>query len=291
VKKERNVKKMVLFILGIFLSVTPAFSQNAQFIPFSHHSVWTTFSRDNKNLLVFVSKSVFVPIATLVDGAAADADGAIPQSIRNNHYYTESIRLTELARQAYDEGDYDQSSEYAQNAVEYARLSDEYVAKQLKIKATDDAIAQAEAKLDWADTVNASERYPDVYAEARDCFDIALFERGEEHWENAEESARQTVAILSVIQSPTQTLVQLPGQYTVRAWENTKDCLWNIAAMPWSYNDPFKWKILYEANKSILPEPNKPDLIEPGMVLVIPSLKGEIREGMWDKDVIYPKFE
>jgi nucleoid-associated protein YgaU len=41
------------------------------------------------------------------------------------------------------------------------------------------------------------------------------------------------------------------------------------------------WKVLYNANKSKMPDPNNPDLIEPGMVIDIPSVKGETREGMW----------
>jgi hypothetical protein len=30
-----------------------------------------------------------------------------------------------------------------------------------------------------------------------------------------------------------------------------------------------------------MPDPANPDLIEPGMVIDIPSIRGETREGMW----------
>jgi nucleoid-associated protein YgaU len=53
------------------------------------------------------------------------------------------------------------------------------------------------------------------------------------------------------------------------------------------YNDPYKWVILYEMNKSRLPESDNPDIIEPGMVLDIPSIMGETRQGMWDPAKTY----
>ncbi|GHU22941.1 hypothetical protein FACS1894164_06300 [Spirochaetia bacterium] len=78
-----------------------------------------------------------------------------------------------------------------------------------------------------------------------------------------------------------------PAQYTVRSWYTTRDCLWNIASWPWVYGDATKWTRLYNANRDKLPEPENPDLILPDMVLDIPSLKGEIREGMWSENIVY----
>jgi hypothetical protein len=87
----------------------------------------------------------------------------------------------------------------------------------------------------------------------------------------------ETVEPDLVIVQPQETL---PAQYTVRQWAtaSTKgDCFSSIAAMPFIYGDPFKWEILFEANRSKLP-------IHPGTVLDIPSLKGEVRSGMWVSD-------
>jgi nucleoid-associated protein YgaU len=53
------------------------------------------------------------------------------------------------------------------------------------------------------------------------------------------------------------------------------------------YGDPEKWKVLYLANKARLPQPDNPDLINPGMVLEIPSLWGETRQGMWEPNKEY----
>jgi nucleoid-associated protein YgaU len=134
--------------------------------------------------------------------------GEIPDSIRRNEYYLESERYLALAQEAYNAGDYDTATEYAEEAARLARLSDEYIAQQ-----TGSGV--------------------------------------------------------------------LPATYTVREWDVHGDCFWNIAGQPWAYNDPFRWRVLYEANKEKLPNPNNPNVVEPGTVLTIPSIKGETRQGEW----------
>ena len=57
--------------------------------------------------------------------------------------------------------------------------------------------------------------------------------------------------------------------YVVRLIPKKRDCLWRIAEYDYIYDDPFKWKILYKANKSII---RNPDIIYPGQKLVIPPL-------------------
>lgn len=56
--------------------------------------------------------------------------------------------------------------------------------------------------------------------------------------------------------------------YIVGPWRSTKDCLWNIAAKKNIYNDPWKWKKIYMANKTKI---KNPDLIYPQQVLKIPK--------------------
>lgn len=58
------------------------------------------------------------------------------------------------------------------------------------------------------------------------------------------------------------------SSYTVGTWAETRDCLWNIAAKPEIYNDPFQWPKIWSANYSLIK--NTPDLIYPGWVLIIP---------------------
>jgi nucleoid-associated protein YgaU len=197
--------------------------------------------------------------------------------------------LTTLAQESFDSGDYDASANYAVEAVRYARLSDEYVALQLKIKETNDAITAAKVRLDWASANGAAGRYPVEYGEAQKYYEAGLSSRAAEEWDDAIEAAGQVINALAYIQGSDDAPLppSLPAQYTVRPWSVSKDCLWNIAGRPWAYGDPAKWRLIYNANKSKMPEPDNPDLIHPGMVLDIPSLNGEARQGMWDSGKTY----
>jgi len=55
--------------------------------------------------------------------------------------------------------------------------------------------------------------------------------------------------------------------YTVGTWQQDRDCLWNIAKKKDIYNDPWKWKKIYQANRDKIKDP---DLIYPGQELIIP---------------------
>jgi hypothetical protein len=238
---------------------------------------------------------VLLPVAALAAAADSDANSSIPRNIRNNRYFIESVRLTNLAQESYEYGDYDASTGYAEEAVRYAQLSDEYVVLQLKIKDANDAIAAARARLDYASSVNAAGRYPREYGEAQNYYDVSLSLRIAEDWDGAIAAAGQVINALAYVQAPAPepprpSVVEstpLPAQYTVRAWAVSKDCLWNIAGRPWAYGDPTKWRLLYNANRSKMPQPDNPDLIHPGMILDIPSINGELRQGMWDAGRTY----
>ena len=224
---------------------------------------------------------IFIPSFYLAAAASSDAEAVeIPQNIRNNRFYLESIRLTKLAKTSYDEGDYGASEEYAAEAVRYAQLSDEYVALQLKIKETNDSIATAKQRIDWVSSSGAAELFPAEFAEASGFYQVALDARRTEEWDIAIDAANNVINALAYIEGPDDNA--LPAFYTVRTWASVRDCLWNIAGQSWAYGDPFKWKLIYEANKDKMPEAGNPDLIHPGMVLDIPSARGEARKGMWD---------
>lgn len=224
---------------------------------------------------------------------AAVEDTDVPVSIRNNRYFVESLRLANLAQLAYDEGDYDASSQYSEEAIRYAGLSDDYVRLRLKIRETDNAIAAARSRLDYADLLNAAVRYPVEYGLAQTAYGEARSFRLVESWDDAIAAANRVLAALAYIEEEEADGSDgaLPSQYTVRTWSEFRDCLWNIAGRSWVYNDPFKWKVLYEANRSKMPEDGNPDLIHPGMILDIPSLNAESRRGMWDADTDYSSFE
>ena len=230
----------------------------------------------------------FLLVGSLAIAAAQETGTNIPLTIRNNNYYRESLRLNNLARLAYEDGEYDLSIQYSEEAIRNAELSDAYVKLRLKMWETDRAIYAAGRRLEYAASINAASRYPDEYKEAQAAYSDARSFRVAESWDYAIEAANRVLAALSGIGMVGPVMADpLPAQYTVRAWSTFKDCFWNIAGRPWVYNDPYKWKILYEMNKSMLPDSSNPDIIEPGMVIDIPSIMGETRQGMWDPNKTY----
>ncbi|MDR0598727.1 MAG: LysM peptidoglycan-binding domain-containing protein [Treponema sp.] len=226
--------------------------------------------------------------------AADDGEEDIPRSILNNKYYLESVRLTDLSREAFEVGDYDTSASLAEQAAEQARLSDEYVAMRL----AENVLARAHSRYTWAGSVGAARRYPQEYQTAGAAYEEAVAARQNEDWEAASNSAHAVIFALAKVvgprgekgpygEPPPPARGTLPSQYTVRQWRNTRDCFWIIAGWSWVYGDSYQWKILYDANKAKLGDPANPDLIKPGMVLDIPSLWGEVRSGMWDPAIKY----
>jgi tetratricopeptide (TPR) repeat protein len=228
---------------------------------------------------------ILLLIGSLMTVAAQETGTNIPLTIRNNEYYRESLRQANLARLAYEEGDYDSSIRYSEEAIRYAGLSDAYVALRLKMWEAERAIYAAGRRLEYAASINAASYYPEEYREAQFSYGEARSFRAAERWDDAIDAANRVLAALAYIDGKVPE--PLPSQYTVRLWSTFKDCLWNIAGRPWAYNDPYMWKVLYEANKSKMPDPDNPDLIDPGMVLDIPSIRGEFRRGMWDPGNTY----
>ena len=233
----------------------------------------------------------------------------IPPGLLNNQYYRESIRLKRLADEAFEYGDYDASAALADQSARAAIRSDEYIVERLKAKAdadalaaakaaaakdaaereaaaearrlqmlaADNAISEAKARLDWALGVGADKTYPTQYGGASLAYDAAVGARALEDWNGAVANARRVLDLLADVKE----LAPLPLTYTVRSWAEHRDCFWNIAGYPFVYGDPTKWPMLYEANKAKLRRPDNPNLIHPGIVLTIPSLRGEVREGAW----------
>jgi len=107
----------------------------------------------------------------------------------------------------------------------------------------------------------------------------------------ADEAANLADMAAQLIKSPESPSISpsnaLPATYTVRPWSVSKDCFWNIAGFPWVYGNPHQWRLLYNANKSKLPNPDNPNILEPGTVLDIPSIKGEVRKGAWESGIVY----
>jgi hypothetical protein len=197
-------------------------------------------------------------------------------TILNNQYLTESTRLLKLAEDSYAQGKYDDAIKYAQEAINNAQLSDDYIALQTKINEANDAIAAAQARLDWAQEIGVSRRYVSIYTEADTAFEEALEARSAEDWDEARDSALRVISILATV--PDGPI--FAAQYLVKNWIPLRDCLWNIAAKPEIYEDPWQWQRIYTANRGKFPQPGNPNLVLPGTILDIPSIDGEFRDGM-----------
>jgi len=211
--------------------------------------------------------------------AATEADAYESEYVRaflNNQYLRENIRLIALAEERQRQGRYNDAVDYAREAIRFAQLSDDYIAMQLTIRDTHEAIAAAAARLEWARRSGAPTRYAGLYERAQSVFADALDAREREAWAAAMGFANQVVGILAGV-SPV-----LPARFLVRTWEGTRDCLWNIAALPEIYGDGSRWQVLYQANSHRMPRPGNPHLIRPGMILDIPSIAGEVRYGIME---------
>jgi hypothetical protein len=302
-------KSSLLLVFFLALSLPGAFA-----LQDAGESVFFPAPAANFSFDLLPEPFLFLPLMSLA-AVETDTPVVVPESIRNNQYYRESLRLTNLAKLSYNEGDYDASTDYAAEAVRYAQLSDEYVTLRLKMKEANEAISAAKVRIDWASSVDAARRYPREYGEATTYYDASLNLRKAEDWDGAIEAAYRVIDVLAnvkpedpVIEKPVPVAekpapvtekpvvppapapVLLPSQYTVRPWSLSRDCLWNIAGRPWVYGDPTQWRLLYNANKSKMPNPDNPDLIVPGMVLDIPSIRGEERQGLWDAEKTYPSL-
>jgi nucleoid-associated protein YgaU len=203
--------------------------------------------------------------------AEAEAQPGYTETFLQNPHLAEINRLIALAEQSYAAAKYDEAIQYANEAMRNAQLSDDYVNLQLKIKETNEAIASAEARINRAKQTGADKRHEEAFGGAEQALASAVDFRTREDWDKAKESALRALALLDTF--PNEPV--FPAQYLVTA----KDCLWTIAARPEIYGDPFQWRHIYHANKAKMPKTDNPNLIVPGMVLDIPSIKGELRHG------------
>ena len=184
-------------------------------------------------------------------------------SYDNNQYQRESRRYSELAQKAFDSGDYALSIEYAKKAEELAAKSYEYIQLMLARSEAEAQMNRARTRYTWAKNNGADKKEPAAFALATEALNAGGLAFDNEQYDVAVVCANKVLDALSVVKGDESTFAALPKQYTIRTFRGEKDCLWNIAKHPAVYNDPFKWKILYEANKDKLPAPNNQNWVSP----------------------------
>lgn len=214
-------------------------------------------------------------------------------SYDDNEYQRKSRAYTELANKAYDEGDYEAAIEYAKLAEDYAQQSADFIQRMLARTEAEQEMNKARTRFTWAKQNRAEEKYPEEYASAETALTAGSIAFDNENYDVAVVCAHKVLEALSAVKGDeTQPvdgslLAELPAEYKIRTWRGERDCLWNIAAKREIYGNPFMWKKLYDANKDKLPDPKNPNWVEPGIILTIPNLNGEKREGLYDHSKSY----
>jgi nucleoid-associated protein YgaU len=226
--------------------------------------------------ITIVIGPVFAQESEVVLAEETPVNAAQETTRRENAYLLESRRLAKIAEEAFAGGNYDLSAKIANEAAWLAKQSDVYV-----------SITAAKRYLDQAAASGVSARFPREYKEAENWYKQSSKARDDEEWDIAIEAAGMTAQLLGGLVTASSGALSgvLPATYTVQSWSVSKDCLWNIAGLV--YGNPHLWTVLYNANKSKLPDPNNPDNLEPGIVLDIPSIKGEVRQGAWESGKSY----
>jgi nucleoid-associated protein YgaU len=226
------------------------------------------------------------------------ATGLNAQSLLDNEFYKKAVAQRQQSEQAYQDGDYDAAASLAKESKGNFEKSDAYVEKMMGFYRANGWLQRANERFAYAKELKAAVNFESAFEEAsRDIANAKIMLDTEEYVRSVYLSKEAIAALQNIPDimatapetvTPTEPQVPpLPSSYTVRLNMARRDCFWRIAGFPFVYNDPWKWKTLYEANKSILTDPKNPDLIEPGQVFTIPSLQGEEREGEYDPEKTY----
>ncbi|MDR0629017.1 MAG: hypothetical protein LBG24_05165, partial [Treponema sp.] len=124
----------------------------------------------------------------------------VDSTLVNNEYFLESVRLAGLAQESFDLGDYDTAAAYAEEAFKYAKMSDDYVARQLAMYEADTALAVAKERLDGATSIGAKTQFPDLYNQANSAYNDGVKARSGEKWQDAITAANKVGATVGEIQ-------------------------------------------------------------------------------------------
>ena len=236
---------------------------------------------------------VLFAVAVLACAAAA----ALPaQSLLDNEYYYKARDLQYESEVALNAGEYDRAASLAAEAREYLAQSDAYVAEMTQFYRANGWLSVANDRLRYAKSISADENFKEAYGLAKSDVTGAKVALDAKEYDTSvilSKAAIDALKDIKVVQASTPEPVAAaepswPEFYEVRLIPGRRDCFWRIAEYPFIYNNPWKWKLLYEDNKWQIPDSNNPDWIEPGLVLRIPSLNGEKREGTWDPNKSYP---
>lgn len=190
-------------------------------------------------------------------------------------------KLQKEASQLKEDGYYDQSIEISKKIKEHSlRYKDLF--------STVKKWYQLERRLKVAKQIGADQHAPKEFNEAVDLFKKAEINILDEDYPTANDNIDEGMRLAEIAIQKTKIyfvalknsekkkssipladveVVKLNGYYVVRLIPNRRDCLWRIAEYENIYSDPWKWRLIYNANRKIIDDPN---LIYPHQRLIIP---------------------
>ena len=245
-----------------------------------------------KHILVLAGIALLLGVAAMPLAA---------QSLLDNQYYHAAQDQLAQSQRALDAGDYDASAALAAEASDNLAKSDDYVATMTQFYRANGYLSIAKDRVAYAKSIEADKNYKFAYDTAVTAVAGAKTALDGKDYPKSIDLSKAAIAALASVAPVAKVPPKeppaakepaaspaLPQYYTVRLQLPLRDCFWRIAAFPFVYNDPWKWRLLYDANKDLLENPKNPDLIEPGMKFLIPPLNNETREGEYDPQVQYP---
>jgi nucleoid-associated protein YgaU len=179
-----------------------------------------------------------------------------------------------------------QSGEEAYNNKDFTKAKEDLKAANERIAslaASGEARAmygRAEEDVNAAREVGIDQSNPDEFNTATQLLAEAKEYLDNEQYSESIEKSQAVIDTLQIFGAVAKDV--LPKYYKVRLRLPKRDCFWRIAAYSFVYGNAWKWRLLYEANKDKIPQASNPHLIEVDMIMEIPSLKGERREGTYD---------
>ncbi len=197
-----------------------------------------------------------------------DAKAAIEQAkaAGANEYASDSLKTAEeaftSAQASYENKKSEEVEKYANQAIELANKSKEEATSAKNeaeriIGVKNDYTQQLEELNTKIDEIKAVPEYyqktQDLIEQAKAEFDAGEYDKALETLTLANDTFNKGLEIKN----------SKPASYKVVRG----DCLWNIAKKEKIYGDPFRWPVIYKANKDKIRDP---DLIYPRQVFKIP---------------------
>ncbi|TVR71800.1 MAG: hypothetical protein EA427_04115 [Spirochaetaceae bacterium] len=220
--------------------------------------------------------------------------------LEDNPHARRARDLRILADRAFNEGNYEDSIAYTEEAEKERALAVTWAEEQVWAFRANSMRNRAREQIVYANRIDAATHYPEEYAlatstmeDAEEDFSARRFEASFPKFRLVRDTLMDLQPVRTV-QPRRQEMVTeplppreaaprdvLPRYYVVRRIPEDRDTFNKIAGYDFVYGDRTRWRPLYEANRHILHDPDNPHLIHPGMRFEIPSLDGEEREGVW----------